>query len=198
MEIVGLYQKKCIVSLDDKAKQAWTEQHYQKLTKNHPGLIGCVINRAEAQVLRLAMIYCLLNGKSLITIEHLESALAFWNFCQQSAEYIFHGRQSDNIAQKIMDSLQEGPKTATDIHRLFSSHTSKNRLETAISELLASDSIVTETKPTNGRPVTLYKMTQTVCVKSMKSGKSHPEERKNELHTLHTLHTQQDNEWEDI
>ncbi len=34
------------------AKRAWSERYYQRLTQDHPGLVGCVVNRAEAQVVR--------------------------------------------------------------------------------------------------------------------------------------------------
>ena len=52
------------------------EQHYCELSKAYPGLVGCVINRAEAQVLRIAMIYCLTGRLHEIDVNHLESALA--------------------------------------------------------------------------------------------------------------------------
>ena len=63
------------------ARRAWSEQHYQRLTQDHPGLVGCVVNRAEAQVVRLAMLYCLLDGGTVIEEVHLNAALAFWDYC---------------------------------------------------------------------------------------------------------------------
>ena len=38
----------------------WKEV-YPELSREHIGLVGCLINRAEAQTLRLALVYALLD-----------------------------------------------------------------------------------------------------------------------------------------
>lgn len=143
---------------DTVTQQAWTDQHYEKLSRSRPGLLGAVTNRAEAQTLRLAMVYCLLDGKTTIELPHLESALAFWDYCEQSANFIFHGKSQDTVARKMLDALQEGPKTGTEINRLFASHVSRARLETALSELLVSGCLSKEEKKTSGRSTNIYKI----------------------------------------
>jgi hypothetical protein len=45
---------------DDEAEALW-QQMYEELTQDRPGLLGAVTNRAEAQVLRLSLIYALLS-----------------------------------------------------------------------------------------------------------------------------------------
>jgi len=171
------------------AKEAWCSKYYADLTKDHQGLVGCVINRGEAQVVRLAMIYCLLDGSDTITLDHLEAALAFWSYCEQSARFIFHGRQRDQVAQRILDALVNGPMTSTEIHRLFDSHVSRERIETSLSELSAAGRVVHEKIKTKGRPVTLWKL-HTPCVKSVKSVKRSSTDEESELNTLNTLNTQ--------
>jgi len=180
-----------LLKWSDEAKDAWVHQYYAALTTDNQGLVGCVINRAEAQVIRLAMIYCLLDGMDTIGLDHLEAAIAFWSYCEQSARYIFNGRQADNTAQRILDALENGPMTGTDIHRLFDSHVSKGKIESVLSELSAADRIEHEKIPTKGRPVTEWKL-KTPRVKSVKSVKSQADDQGNELNTLNTLNTQEE------
>lgn len=168
-EIFMLASKMCgdiEVRPDSEARAAWSEQYYPILTRSKPGLVGSIVNRAEAQVLRLAMIYALLDGSIIFTLKNLESAIAFWNYCEQSAEYIFHGREADNVAQKILEALEDGPKTATDIHSIFSNHVPRKRLETVLSELLTAVTITRVQEKTKGKPVTWYKLANTTCEKS--------------------------------
>ena len=49
---------------------------YPDLSQEHTGLAGGIINRAEAQTLRLALIYALLDGQGHIAETHLHAALA--------------------------------------------------------------------------------------------------------------------------
>jgi hypothetical protein len=132
------------------AKQAWVSRYYSELSRDHQGLVGCVINRAEAQVVRLAMVYCLLDGQGTISLDHLEAALAFWSYCEQSARYIFHGRQADQVAQKILDALEDGPMDGESLYRLFNNHVSKGRIEKVLSGLSAAKRIEPEKIKTKG------------------------------------------------
>lgn len=167
VEVLSTAQEKGfhVLKWSGEAKAAWCSRHYPDLTRDHQGLVGCVINRAEAQVVRLAMIYCLLDGDDTISLDHLDAALAFWSYCEQSARYIFHGRQADQTAQRILDALQAGPVTATELHKLFGNHLSKERLETVLAELMAAGRIEKDIVKGPGRPATTWKI-QTPCEKS--------------------------------
>jgi len=148
------------IEMSSEAKMAWCNQYYSDLTKDHPGLVGCVINRGEAQVVRLAMIYCLLDGMTTIDLVHLESAVALWRYCEQSARHIFHGRQTDGVAEKILKALAEKPLTSTEIHRLFANHVSKDRLSAVLSQLKGSNQIENEQYRSEGqkKPTTFWKI----------------------------------------
>jgi hypothetical protein len=54
---------------------------YPALSAARPGLLGAVISRAEAQTVRLAVIYAALRGSNEISPEDLTAALAAWNYC---------------------------------------------------------------------------------------------------------------------
>lgn len=142
------------------AKKAWVGKYYADLTKDNPGLVGCIINRAEAQVVRLAMTYCLLDGQTTISLDHLEAAIAFWRYCEESARFIFHGRQTDQIAEKILEALAAKPLTGSELFALFNNNVSKDRLQTALSGLVANHRIESEKADTEGkgRPPLVWKL----------------------------------------
>jgi hypothetical protein len=70
---------------DEEAKKLWRKR-YRDLTTGRPGLLGAVTNRAEAQVTRLSLLYALLDCSPDIKKEHLEAALAVWDYCLASAK----------------------------------------------------------------------------------------------------------------
>jgi phage/plasmid primase-like uncharacterized protein len=148
------------IEMSDEAKRVWCNRYYATLTKDHPGLVGCVINRGEAQVVRLAMIYTLLDGLTTIGLVHLEAAVALWQYCEQSARYVFHGRQTDGVAEKILNALAEKPMTSTEIHRLFGNHVNKGRLSAVLSQLKGSNQIEDEQFRSEGqkKPTTFWKI----------------------------------------
>ncbi len=136
--------------LDDRARDRWVTI-YPDLSQDHPGLVGCVVNRAEALTMRLAMTYALLDASSTIRDDHLQAALAMWDYCQKSAEYVFAGREGDGMGQRILEALEEGPLYLADVHKLFSNHATKQQIQDSLSELVASGKIVVEKEATGGR-----------------------------------------------
>ena len=155
LDLVNSAQNSTTIKLHKEAETRWIEV-YPELSKDYPGLVGCVINRGEAQTLRLAMIYALLDGRDIITIDHLESALAFWAYCRDSAKYIFHGKEEDNKTQKLLDALEEGPLTGTELYGLFGNHISKKTLEMILQDLVSSGKILSVQEQTSGKPRTVY------------------------------------------
>jgi hypothetical protein len=145
--------------LSHDARETWVGI-YEELSKDHAGLVGACINRAESQVLRLSMIYALLDASASIAVSHLESALAVWQYCEESARFIFAGREVNPYAQKIMDLLQEGGEMFTkDIYDAFSRNITKKQMEEAILELMSQKKIEMETikLPGKGRPKTIFR-----------------------------------------
>jgi hypothetical protein len=67
------------LKFSEKSSALW-DRKYRALTNDRPGLIGAVTSRAEAQVLRLAVIYALLDSSDMIKTPHLKAALAIWNY----------------------------------------------------------------------------------------------------------------------
>src|SRR5215211_1175924 len=76
------------ITMTDVAAEAWAK-NYAELSRDRPGLLGAILGRAEAQVIRLALIYALLDNKTQIDLLHLRAALAVWGFCEDSATQIW-------------------------------------------------------------------------------------------------------------
>lgn len=106
------------MTMSAEARKQWADM-YPELSKEHSGLAGSIINRAEAQTMRLALIYALLDGRNVIQGKHLDAALALWRYAQESALYIFGDRAADPLEEKILEALKQGPLTATAFERRF-------------------------------------------------------------------------------
>jgi len=62
---------------DEQARALWRDV-YPSLSEGKPGLLGAATSRAEAIVMRVAMLYALLDQTRLIAVEHLRAGLAVW------------------------------------------------------------------------------------------------------------------------
>jgi Protein of unknown function (DUF3987) len=87
------------------AKDAWRVV-YAQLSEGQPGLLGAVTSRAEAQCVRLALIYALLDGAANIDLPHIKAALAVWEYAEVSAAHIFGASLGDSVADEILRALQ--------------------------------------------------------------------------------------------
>ena len=57
-------------------------------------------------MVRLALIYTLLDGQTEIGVPHLRAALAVWEYCEASAAFIFGDSLGDEVADDILRALQ--------------------------------------------------------------------------------------------
>ncbi len=148
---------------DADASEIW-HAVYPTLSDGKPGLLGAVTSRAEAQVMRLAMIYALLDCSSVIRGDHLESALALWDYCEASASYIFGSALGDPTADAILKALHASHEglSRTAIRDLFGKHRSAADIDRAL-VLLREHSLVLDPikEKTDGRPVEVWRAKNT-------------------------------------
>lgn len=139
---------------DAEADTIW-ERVYFDLSEGKPGLLGAMIGRAEPQTMRLACLYALLDRSAFVRAEHLLAALALWDYCEQSARWIFGDALGDPIADEILRALCASPEglTRNEIGDLFSRHRRKGEIGRALAQLLASGLATSEKEPTAGRPI---------------------------------------------
>jgi hypothetical protein len=139
---------------DDNAKRLWASV-YTDLSAGKPGLIGAVISRAEAQVMRLACLYAVLDKSRTITTDHLLAALALWDYCEASARYIWQDATGDLVADRILAAIKgsEAGLSRTEIRDLFSRHEPSRRIDLALSTMEALHLTQKTKEDTGGRPV---------------------------------------------
>jgi len=130
---------------DQAAKQAW-EAVYQPLSADQPGLAGNMLARGEPQVLRLSMLYALLDCAATIRVEHLTAALAVWEYAEASVRKVFGASTGNREADTLREALkwaEAGKMTKTEIiSEVFHGHIKAHDLNTAI-RLLVQEGIVT-------------------------------------------------------
>ena len=77
------------------------------------GVTGALTARAEAHSMRLALIYALLDGASSIRVEHLQAALALWDYAARSAEWALGDTTGVPLAEQLSRTLQDNPPGVT-------------------------------------------------------------------------------------
>ncbi len=89
------------VTMAEATGRIW-EKAYEALSEARPGLLGGLTARSEAQAIRLAIIYALCDGSSVIQPEHLTAAMAVVDYNRASIEYVFGDALGDPIADTIL------------------------------------------------------------------------------------------------
>lgn len=164
---------------DRAAREKWIAV-YPQLSGGATGLLGSVTSRAESQTMRLACLFAVLDCSNEIRLEHLNAALAVWQYCEDSARYIFGNQTGDKVADEIFTALQGAQETGLDktqIRDLFARHAKANEINRALKMLLELGRIEQTTENTGGRPREVFKVLN--CDKSDKSDKYQQEETDN-------------------
>jgi len=143
------------IKRDEEARQLW-HNIYPELSEGKPGLTGAMLARSEAQVMRLACIYALLDCADTVSFEHLTAALAVWDYCEQSANYIFGDSMGDPVADSILELLREagaGGASRTNINDHFSRHKKPEEINRALRTIESKGLAECEKFTGKGRPV---------------------------------------------
>jgi hypothetical protein len=140
------------ITLTAEAEDKWVEM-YNHLSEGQGGLLGAVTARSEAQVIRLALVYALLDGCAAIDVMHLQAAAALWDYAEASAAYVFGEMLGDAVADAIMQALRAAPDgmTRAEISALFARHQSSVRIGAALNLLATKGVAMSVKKETNGR-----------------------------------------------
>jgi hypothetical protein len=148
----------CVVGMDAGARFLWTSV-YTELSRGGTGLIDYVTARAEAQSVRLALLYALLDQATEIRQPHLEAGLAVWHYCAASARFIFGDLLGEPIADTILRMLRQVAPAGlnrTDISALFGRHVAAGHLDRALAALLIAGKARCDRQPSGsglgGRP----------------------------------------------
>lgn len=126
------------------AEKRW-EWCYERIAEDEAvGLLGAATARAEAQVLRLSVLYALTDGSSTIEVPHLKAAWFLWRYSRDSAAYLFGDSVGSEVADTIIAALRRSGDSGlsrTEISALLGRHKSKKEIDVAL-EILASRRLI--------------------------------------------------------
>lgn len=143
---------------DEEARTLW-HAVYEALSEGKPGLLGAVTSRAEAIVLRLSVLYAVLAGSPAIQGRHLASALAIWDYCQASAEYIFGQSTGDPLVDRIEALLRQSPEglTRTAIYNALGRNIKSDKIDQALQLLQRYHRATSDRQCTDGRTAEVWR-----------------------------------------
>lgn len=152
-EAVAFAQTVKQVSWAQDAAQRWAAV-YPQLSEGNAGLFGHITARAEAQTIRLALVYALLDKSAEIRLAHLEAALELWRYCSESAAFIFGEQLGNPTADAILAFLRNRPEgaTRTELNSHFAHNKTKAELNAALTHAQTAGKIRMERHETAGRP----------------------------------------------
>jgi len=153
-EAVQFVQSVGEIRRDEEARAIWCTV-YEELSAGRLGLLGAATSRAEAQVMRLACLYALLDMSYVVQREHLEAALALWEYCEASVHYIFGDTLGDPVADDLLRALRAQPDglTRTQMRDLFGRNRKACEMDRALGVLLEHSLARPIREPTTGRPI---------------------------------------------
>jgi hypothetical protein len=144
------------VEMTESARTVWRAV-YPDLSTDRPGLVGCLLARAESQVLRLAAIFTLLDAQRALDVVHLKAALALWQYAEHSTTMIFAEATGNADADVILRALRTMELTDSQISDLFGRHRSQARLDQAKLLLQVAGVIHPVMRKTEGRPQRVWR-----------------------------------------
>ncbi|HKI11134.1 MAG TPA: hypothetical protein VKA02_03395 [Candidatus Acidoferrum sp.] len=137
---------------DEEATAMWRGV-YPALSEGKPGLLGAVIGRGEAQVVRLSLIYALLDLSNVIRAEHLAAALAVWDYAESSARFIFGESLGYPEADRLLAALRTTPEglSRSEVSAVFGRHRTESEIDSALRALTESGLAEQHSVETQGR-----------------------------------------------
>ncbi|MBM7231939.1 DUF3987 domain-containing protein [Dietzia cinnamea] len=153
------------VTLTTAAEHLWEPIYRHEKADREDSPLVAATSRSAPTILRLALIYALLDGADQIDADHLVAAHALWEYSAETSRWLFSTAAAD-AAQHQFDRVQEfitaGGKngvTRNDIREsLFQRNKSAREIDAILAPLVAAGRVEETTRPTKGRPVTVYRI----------------------------------------
>ncbi len=140
------------------ARERW-EDWYCSINDDVVGLVGALTSRSEAHALRLALIHAVADRTSSIKLEHLEAALAFWQYSEATVQWIWGDLLGNTAADEILRQLEAAGAqglSRTAIRDNFSHDRRAAGIDAALVLLEQRRLAFWRTVPTPGRPATWW------------------------------------------
>jgi len=139
---------------DPEAEAMWEPLYTGPLTSVRAGLYGAATVRRPVLIMRMAMIYAILDQEKYIGPAHLKAALAIWEYCDRTAAHIWGKPQTEGNLGKLlafMETANVGLTRKEINRRAFGSHLPTPELERLLNQAQASGQLVYRLMKTKGR-----------------------------------------------
>jgi hypothetical protein len=143
------------VCLDEQARRDWREIYLELALSEHDDeVLAALLARAEAHVLRLAMLYALIDGRFTISPGDLAAGYSLFEYAAASLAWARSQAIADPLAERIATELSKCPNglTRTAVRDLFARNVSAERIEEALGVLQRDGRAEARRAPTGGRP----------------------------------------------
>jgi hypothetical protein len=108
-----------------------------------PALPQAMCARGVAHVRRLALIFALLDMKDAVDSEHLQAAKKLWDYCMESARFIFSGETKEQVQIINWMRLHPGTVTVRQItDEVFNRHRKVEWVKTQLDGLIVAGRLV--------------------------------------------------------
>ena len=133
----------------------------QLATQPHDGIVAQITARAEAHIIRLALLYALADGQRQIAATHLTAALALQDYAARSAAWALTGATGDPLAEQIHTTLRAHPGglTRSQISQTLNHNQPAGQIDHALHALHTTGRVTATQIPTGGRPAQLWTAT---------------------------------------
>lgn len=146
------------VRLAPDTRELWQHAYRQLATEPSDRIVAQITARAEAHVIRIALIYTLINGANTIRAEHLTAALALWDYAARSAAWALTGTTGQPLAEQIHAVLSQHPDglTRSQLSQALNHNQPAGEIDTALHALHTTGRATATQIKTGGRPAQLW------------------------------------------
>jgi hypothetical protein len=155
---------RAVLRWDAAAETRWCAV-YPRLSEGRPGLSGAVCGRGAPQVMRLALIFALLDADTAVRLPHLDAGLAIWDYAEQTAAQIFGQRTGNKDADYMLSAMRSRPTRfrKTEFHALFKNNKSVVEIDAGLDTLYRYGLATRTIEPSSekgGRPTEYWEPTR--------------------------------------
>lgn len=143
---------------------AWDQAYPELVRDRADSAAAAASSRAVPTVLRLALIYALMDNVDQIDAPHLAAAMDLWCYCEHSVKWLFssyEAEQEQTVGNELANFIREGGeagRTRTEIYSdLYQRHKTSAEISAELVPLVHDGIIFEEkSKPSQGRAITRY------------------------------------------
>lgn len=147
------------------ARQAW-EPIYADLSRPRPdGPVAALLARSRPMVLRIALLYALLDGSPAVDAEHLQAARALWAYAEDSIHWLYGQLDDQEEVEALLGWLAAAGTAGRSKSEVTNDYAKKNKKAAdnafnTLALLIRDGLVVQEQESTTGRgrPGTRFKL----------------------------------------